>query len=169
MAITRREALQDPATKAVVDFYVTLTNLNLATEVYQTLYEQYPSLKEKVESGRTYPFDTMETHEQKIKLARESRSVMLAVSRSSGCPPLVRTSYYDAGRWIKLILGYASIRDRFLLQMARGIDSFSTQRSLPLDELVRNPDYLDQITRTAFPKRKDTQQYYEASEKVMLA
>ncbi len=163
--VSRKEALQDPAIRTVLDFYVTSANLVLATEVYPTLYEKYPSLREKTDSGRMFPFDTMKVHEGKLQLADDVQRVK-AYMRNSRAPPLIKVSYHNAGRWAELLLAYAPIRDRFLLKMTQAIDFYAIENKVTKEDVVRNTGYMDKVTRTAFSKRKSVQLFYEASLKV---
>ncbi len=87
--MSRREQLEDTNTRYLVDSYISFVNRVLASEVYPQLYNQYPSLQRKVDSGKIVLFELLDIYEMKVQLAKAAKQPVKDFTRRSGNPQVV--------------------------------------------------------------------------------
>ncbi len=169
-SISRIEQLQDPAIIGIVDSYIDFVNRALAAEVYPTLYGKYPSLKEKVDAGEVVLFDTVFAYVAKIVIVKEIQPFVEHHPKRLNARKMItirfRNVFYNLKNSSSLILEYAPKLERFLLRVARSINSLTSNHQVSVEEILANQSEFDEVTRMALPStREASQQFYEDSVK----
>ena len=161
--------IKEPSIKAAMTDYAKAEVEKMAP-LFQFLKTEYPSLNEFLEDT------TDDTTNDPIEKIQKNISTLKQIKRAGKLASLFlkgeKAQYFnevfnDFNSLYDFYIQFAPISQQFYLETARAMQQLASERKIPLEEVVGNQNYMDEVARKVFPTRQEAEVFFETFEKIL--